>query len=185
MEKSHGNFREDSGAKPFWFLSPYGGHIQLLLPPLQLLSVAPPLTDQEAPGLLSSTDNPVKREKKRFGFSSCVWCHILTLSAGLCSVCVCVSVWTTYKIKGLEKALLNLHLVHPSFSISFILSCRQSSSQPIFPTKAQPFGKGPEKTAPPLKPHIEQREQTKPTKISVCFSAHSCSITYYLNSLPF
>lgn len=51
----------------------------------------------------------------------------------------------------------------PSLFFQSFSSCRQSS-QPTYPTKARPAGKGPEKTTPLLKPHIEQREQSDPTK---------------------
>ena len=40
-----------------------------------------------------------KKEKKLFGFSSCGWCHILTLSLLCVCACTWVCVWRTYKLK--------------------------------------------------------------------------------------
>lgn len=88
----------------------------------------------------------------------------------LLSMCVCVCVFVCLdvgvcvedllieRVEGLEKAPSNPYSALPLFHFFplFFSSCRQSS-QPTCPTKAQPSGKGPEKTSPPLKPHIGQK----------------------------
>ncbi|KAK1897685.1 putative electron transport protein YkgF [Dissostichus eleginoides] len=57
---------------------------------------------------------------------------------------------------------------HPDFAFWALSAC--VGTKAASPTEGQPSVKGPEKTTPPLKPHIGPKERNDPTNISGCLA---------------
>lgn len=127
--------------------------------PLDPLLLCQPRTDRESPTSLSSTDKHRKRRK------SCLaslpvddvtsWLCLCCASVPVCG-CVCGGP-INWKSRRAGKGLSKPPLSPPSSPFFPLLSSSHPAGRaasPLVPPKARPSGKGPEKTTPPLKPHI-------------------------------